>query len=59
MLELTEKVRKTPNDWDGGDDKTMRCWQFAMLNDVVARNGWTKFVGIQDEYSLLYREVCP
>ncbi|KAG1720926.1 hypothetical protein EDB19DRAFT_1774785 [Suillus lakei] len=28
-----------------------------MLNDVAAWNSWTKFVSIQDEYSLLYREV--
>ncbi|KAG1848260.1 NADP-dependent oxidoreductase domain-containing protein [Suillus subluteus] len=34
----------------------MRCWQFAMLNDVAARNGWTTFVSMQGEYSLLYRE---
>ncbi|KAG2340310.1 Aldo/keto reductase [Suillus weaverae] len=35
---------------------SMRCWQFAMLNAVAARNGWTTFVSMQDEYSLLYRE---
>ncbi|KAG2152536.1 NADP-dependent oxidoreductase domain-containing protein [Suillus bovinus] len=35
---------------------SMCCWQFAMLNDVAARNGWTTFVSMQDEYSLLYRE---
>ncbi|KAG0697430.1 NADP-dependent oxidoreductase domain-containing protein [Suillus ampliporus] len=35
---------------------SMRCWQFAMLNEVAAQNGWTKFVSMQDEYSLLYRE---
>jgi aryl-alcohol dehydrogenase-like predicted oxidoreductase len=35
---------------------SMRCWQFAMLNEVAARNGWTKFVSMQNEYSLLYRE---
>ncbi|KAG1721647.1 NADP-dependent oxidoreductase domain-containing protein [Suillus lakei] len=35
---------------------SMRCWQFAMLNAVAARNGWTNFVSMQDEYSLLYRE---
>ncbi|KAG2342415.1 Aldo/keto reductase [Suillus weaverae] len=35
---------------------SMRCWQFAMLNDVATRNGWTTFVSMQDEYSLLYRE---
>ncbi|OJA13330.1 hypothetical protein AZE42_09283 [Rhizopogon vesiculosus] len=35
---------------------SMRCWQFAMLNEVAAKNGWTKFISMQDEYSLLYRE---
>lgn len=35
---------------------SMRCWQFAMLNEVAARNGWTKFVSMQNEYSLVYRE---
>ncbi|OAX32992.1 Aldo keto reductase [Rhizopogon vinicolor AM-OR11-026] len=35
---------------------SMRCWQFSMLNEVAAKNGWTKFVCMQDEYSLLYRE---
>ncbi|KAG2093728.1 NADP-dependent oxidoreductase domain-containing protein [Suillus discolor] len=34
----------------------MCCWQFAMLNDVAARNGWTTFISMQDEYLLLYRE---
>jgi aryl-alcohol dehydrogenase-like predicted oxidoreductase len=39
---------------------SMRCRQFAMLNDVAVRNGLTTFVSMQDEYSLLYREeVCP
>ncbi|KAL0574923.1 hypothetical protein V5O48_007045 [Marasmius crinis-equi] len=35
---------------------SMKCWQFAMMNEVAARNGWTKFVSMQNEYSLLYRE---
>uniref|UniRef100_D8Q3P4 NADP-dependent oxidoreductase domain-containing protein n=1 Tax=Schizophyllum commune (strain H4-8 / FGSC 9210) TaxID=578458 RepID=D8Q3P4_SCHCM len=35
---------------------SMRCWQFALLNEVAEKNGWTKFVSMQDEYSLLYRE---
>jgi len=35
---------------------SMRCWQFAMLNEVAERNGWTRFVSMQNEYSLLYRE---
>ncbi|ESK95250.1 aldo keto reductase [Moniliophthora roreri MCA 2997] len=34
----------------------MKAWQFAHMNEVAARNGWTKFVSMQDEYSLLYRE---
>ncbi|TRM59981.1 NADP-dependent oxidoreductase domain-containing protein [Schizophyllum amplum] len=35
---------------------SMRCWQFAMMNEVTERHGWTKFVSMQSEYSLLYRE---
>lgn len=35
---------------------SMRTWQFAMLNEVAERRGWTKFVSMQNEYSLLYRE---
>ncbi|KDQ53677.1 hypothetical protein JAAARDRAFT_61084 [Jaapia argillacea MUCL 33604] len=35
---------------------SMRCWQFALMNEVAEKNGWTKFVSMQDEYSLLYRE---
>jgi aryl-alcohol dehydrogenase-like predicted oxidoreductase len=39
---------------------SMWCWQFAHLNEVASKHGWTKFVSMQDEYSLLYREeVCP
>jgi len=35
---------------------SMRCWQFAHLNDVADKRGWTKFISMQNEYSLLYRE---
>ncbi|KAL1672052.1 NADP-dependent oxidoreductase domain-containing protein [Schizophyllum commune] len=35
---------------------SMACWQFALLNEVAGKHGWTKFVSMQDEYSLLYRE---
>ncbi|KAI5824381.1 Aldo/keto reductase [Schizophyllum commune Tattone D] len=35
---------------------SMRTWQFALLNEVAEKNGWTKFVSMQDEYSLVYRE---
>ncbi|KLO10730.1 Aldo/keto reductase, partial [Schizopora paradoxa] len=35
---------------------SMRAWQFAEMNQVAENNGWTKFVSMQNEYSLLYRE---
>ncbi|KDQ53699.1 hypothetical protein JAAARDRAFT_136581 [Jaapia argillacea MUCL 33604] len=35
---------------------SMQCWQFALMNEVAEKNGWTKFVSMQDEYSLLYHE---
>ena len=35
---------------------SMRCWQLAAMNAVAERNGWTPFVSMQNEYSLLYRE---
>ena len=35
---------------------SMRTWQFALLNEVAEKHGWTKFVSMQDEYSLVYRE---
>ncbi|KAF5384326.1 hypothetical protein D9615_003310 [Tricholomella constricta] len=35
---------------------SMRAWQFALLNEVAEKHGWTKFVSMQNEYSLLYRE---
>ena len=35
---------------------SMRTWQFSEMNHVAEKNGWTKFVSMQNEYSLLYRE---
>ncbi|KAL1739230.1 NADP-dependent oxidoreductase domain-containing protein [Schizophyllum fasciatum] len=35
---------------------SMSSWQFALLNEVADRHGWTRFVSMQNEYSLLYRE---
>ncbi|TDL18369.1 Aldo/keto reductase [Rickenella mellea] len=35
---------------------SMRAWQFAGLNHIAEINGWTKFISMQNEYSLLYRE---
>lgn len=35
---------------------TMSAWQFAKMNHVARQNGWTQFVNMQCQYSLLYRE---
>ncbi|KAF3065462.1 Aldo-keto reductase dtxS3 [Trichoderma lentiforme] len=35
---------------------SMWTWQFAMMQFCAERNGWTKFVAMQNHYSLLYRE---
>jgi len=34
----------------------MYGYQFAKLQDVAEKNGWTKFVSMQNHYNLLYRE---
>ena len=35
---------------------TMFAWQFAQMHHVARENGWTTFVNMQCQYSLLYRE---
>lgn len=35
---------------------SMYAWQFAKALHVSRRNGWTRFVSMQDHYNLLYRE---
>lgn len=35
---------------------SMRAYQFAEYQHVAEKNNWTKFVSMQNEYSLLYRE---
>ena len=35
---------------------SMWTWQFSELNHVAEMHNWTKFVSMQSEYSLLYRE---
>jgi len=35
---------------------TMFAWQFAQMNHVARENGWTTFVNMQCQFSLLYRE---
>jgi aryl-alcohol dehydrogenase-like predicted oxidoreductase len=35
---------------------SMYAWQFSKAQYVAERNGWTKFVSMQNHYNLLYRE---
>ena len=35
---------------------SMFAWQFAKAQHVAERNGWTRFVAMQDHYNLIYRE---
>ena len=35
---------------------SMHAWQFAKAQHVAERNGWTPFVSMQPEWSLIYRE---
>ena len=35
---------------------SMWAWQFAAAQHAAERNGWTKFVTMQDHYNLVYRE---
>jgi aryl-alcohol dehydrogenase-like predicted oxidoreductase len=35
---------------------TMAAWQFAKAQSVAERNGWTRFVSMQNHYNLLHRE---
>jgi aryl-alcohol dehydrogenase-like predicted oxidoreductase len=34
----------------------MHAWQFAKAQHVAEKNGWTRFVSMQNHYNLLYRE---
>jgi 1-deoxyxylulose-5-phosphate synthase len=35
---------------------SMYAWQFAKAQTVATRQGWTRFVSMQNHYNLLYRE---
>jgi 1-deoxyxylulose-5-phosphate synthase len=35
---------------------SMYAWQFAKLQQTAERHGWTRFVSMQNQYSLMYRE---
>jgi aryl-alcohol dehydrogenase (NADP+) len=35
---------------------SMYAWQFATMQHAAERNGWTRFVSMQNHYNLIYRE---
>lgn len=35
---------------------SMWAWRFAKMQHAAALHGWTKFISMQDQYSLLQRE---
>lgn len=35
---------------------SMEAWRFAKMQHIADRNGWTKFISMQPQYNLLYRE---
>ena len=35
---------------------TMSAWQFERMQNIAERHGWTKFVSMQNQYNLIYRE---
>jgi len=35
---------------------TMEAWRFAKLQHIAERHGWTRFISMQPQYNLLYRE---
>jgi 1-deoxyxylulose-5-phosphate synthase len=54
MLALHDVVRAGKARYLGAS--TMYAWQFAEMNAVARANGWTPFVNMQCQLSLLYRE---
>lgn len=34
----------------------MSAWQFLKANHIAEKNGWTRFVSMQNHYNLIYRE---
>lgn len=35
---------------------SMKCYQFARMQFAAEKNGWTKFISMQNEYNVIYRE---
>jgi len=54
MCALNDLVRSGKVRYIGAS--SMWTWQFAEYQHVAEKNGWTKFISMQNHYSLLYRE---
>jgi aryl-alcohol dehydrogenase-like predicted oxidoreductase len=54
MLALHDLVRMGKVRYIGAS--SMWAYQYAMMQFCAEKNGWTKFVSMQSQYSLLYRE---
>jgi aryl-alcohol dehydrogenase-like predicted oxidoreductase len=54
MEALNDVVRAGKARYIGAS--SMYAWQFAKAQHVSERNGWTRFVSMQNHYNLLYRE---
>ena len=54
MRALDDVVRAGKARYIGAS--TMCAWQFAKMNAVAEKNGWTTFANMQCQYNLLYRE---
>jgi len=54
MCALNDLVRSGKVRYIGAS--SMWTWQLAEYQHAAERNGWTKFISMQNHYSLLYRE---
>lgn len=54
MEALNDLVRSGKVRYIGAS--SMDTWQFQKLNTIAEKNGWAKFISMQNLYNLLYRE---
>jgi aryl-alcohol dehydrogenase-like predicted oxidoreductase len=54
MQALNDLVRSGKVRYIGAS--SMKAYQFQKMNNIAEKNGWTKFVSMQNLYNLIYRE---
>lgn len=54
MRALDDLVRSGAVRYIGAS--SMWAYQFAIMQHIAEKNGWTKFISMQNHYNLLYRE---